>query len=431
MILSISQEGVERYRFITRSIPLYFRGRFDMGRIHSVSLQKVWKGIVSVLMIISYSSIIRFSSAPGLEKLAFINKCGNICAYSVPVFVLLYIANLAKTKKYRPSNICWWIISLYCLLFFSAILHGNDFIKKGIVGNITMTLFFDGVLQSEDKDFFHAFLGWLNVLTVINLLSVIMFCKSDGFTYYNSLGLYEPYTYILAGDNGHIVTVFPAMCFDVALYAKTRKKRFLFLALILSTTFFLTFSVTSIIMICLTVGLYVLYTRVPLLRRIGTNRWVPVLGLILFFILFIELGGYQLFSTWFSTLFGKDIVSSGRAWLYPIANEYIFGSPWIGYGYVSSFSRFGGLSSPHNVVQNMLLSGGIIGLVIYFTIIVCTMRNTADHRKGNKGYLFFICAFEAYLFASMAEAYENYLPFFLFWWICLSISQWDSFEKIL
>ncbi len=404
----------------------------------NVFLKKAVKVGLGVVAGISFSTIIEFSQVPGLEFLSFFNGFMDIGAFISTIVIGLYLIAVFFKHKWVPSKVCITILLLYILIVLSTIISGATIVKRGILSNIFLVLLFDACVDTEDGPIVLSVLNTMKLLCLLNFLTVIIYLRNGGMPYFdlriNDARMTNTGQYLLGVDNGHIVTLLPLICCDIAEFQKNRKKTALILPAIFILGIFLTFSVTTVLILAGTAILFWICKKKSEIRKILLDRRLFIASLLAFFLFFIIFEGYSIFSNLFFTLFGKDIASSGRARLYPIAISYIQKKWLFGYGYVYSNNWIGGYNSPHNIILDMLLSGGVVGLCIYFSILSSTMKAgllTLKKDQTKDGCLFFMCAIVAFVFCSMAEGYDTYVSFYLFWWMCLAVAQWDKFEKLL
>ena len=401
-------------------------------------LNKVLKVGLGVVAGISFSTMIEFSQVLGLEYLSFVNEFMDIVAFVSCVVIGLFLTAALLKRKWMPSKQCLFILFFYILTVISTVLSEATILKRGILSNVFLSLLFDACIDVEDGSIVLSLIHTLKILSLLNFLTVILYHRYGGMPYFdwriNSVRATNSSQYLLGVDNGHIVTILPLICFDLARFQKHRKKTALFFPCLFVFEIFLTFSVTTVIILVGTVTLFLVCKKYAFLRNILIDRRWFIPALLAFFLFFILFNGFSYFSDLFITLFGKDFTTSERARLYPIALSYIK-KQWIfGYGYIYNDSWIGGYNSPHNVILNIVLSSGVVGLGIYLSILSSTLKAgliTLKRDPSNFGCLFLLCAIVGFVFGSMAEGYDTYVSFYLFWWMCLAAAQWDKFERLI
>ncbi len=382
--------------------------------------------------ILASAQLIDFNSCIGYEKFGIISKLIRYSLALIAAVILYSFIIMTAKRKYKMSSICTDIIVMYVYLAIISILQNNTeaLYKRGFLSCICMSIVFDMVLVLEDLNMFKNFLRALNTLAIINFISIVLMHSSNGFLVQTARGIVDSY-YFLSLDNGHIVMLFPVICFNYAIYLRTRKVRYLVIVLVSIVGELITFSVTSCIMIALIFTIYFVRTHISTIGKIFTNKLVVVVMLIIIFAFFFLGHGIDLLSNVFILLFKKDIASTGRAGLYPIALDYIRRSPIVGYGYVADNRWIGGFNSPHNVIMNYLLAGGIIGLFLFLRIIYKAIKMGNNGSSLCQENIFLLTGIIAYVIASLAEGYDTYESYYLFWWVCISLGNNNAMNRIL
>ena len=393
---------------------------------------------LGIIIGFSFTSIPDFKQCPGLESLSFINYAMDIGALFSGFIVGMAVIILVARGQWKATKLYILLLAFYSIMIFSSLFHGASIMNRGVIANIFLVALFDICLYLNEKTIFKSTLFCLNIICLINLIFIFVYHPNGGMAYVRATDDWHFWTnssqYLLGVDNGHIVTLLPVICFDLAEYVRKRKIIYVLLPILFGAGIFITFSVTTVAIVLCTVFLYCLYRRNPRICNFGANGYVFIGILLWTFTFFILLDGYKLFSPVFNYLFGKDIVDSGRARLYPIAYAFIKKKWLFGYGYLYNGKWIGGYNSPHNIILNILLSGGFVSLILYFGIIVLTLargRYQIKKSRGDKCCILIVCAIESYVFFSIIEGYDTYISFYLFWWMCLAISQWDKFQRLL
>lgn len=394
------------------------------------TLNTIAKFIFAEMTTFAFATIILFERCRGYESLSFINTFLYGCVgLSVLVIALLTVTLLLK-KQYRMSTGCLLIVIMYAEFFMASILNGNVHIRRGFLANVFMVIYFDIILYTRDSISFRGSVHGLTLLALLNLVSVTLQHNTLGFLYHYRTGAWRNKYYLLGYDNGHIVTMFPAIMLNLEIYLHTKKKKYLWIAILLSLSSFIVDSKLSIMMEILTVAIIVVRKHFPLIKKLFMNKWVWIAGMLAATFIIAIMNRFGLFSEILVSLVGKDLESTGRSMLYPIAVSYIKKNPIIGYGYVVDDSWIGGFNCPHNVILDYLLMGGIIALFLYLLILYRSIRKAENHIKKGYNCTPLLSGVLAYLFCSLGEGYETYSSYYLFWWMCLAISHYDSFESL-
>lgn len=388
------------------------------------------KKLLVCLCVISFSSIIEFKLCRGLERFAFIDYAIRGGSVLATIGILCFIVISLLSRRYKISSICLLIVMMYGFFVLNSLFRGRPLAKRGTLANFVMVLLFDYILYRKDSDSFRAILNTLNVLTFINCITIIIYYPQRGMPFYAN-SYQGDWRYFLGYDNGHIITLFPLICFNSMIYIRTRRRIYLVPIIISLIGVIITKSATTTLMLVMIPCIYYAHKYSQLIRKTIMNRWVIVFFLILAFVFFFMMNGFTVVSDVLMRLFGKDIATSGRARLFPIALSYIRKSWLIGYGYAVSDLWIGGYSSPHNVFFNFLLTGGIIGLIWYLSIILTALREGGKSIYEHREFRILFSGIVAYVAASFAEGYDTYVTFYLFWCVCLALKNWKSMNAII
>ncbi len=124
---------------------------------------------------------------------------------------------------------------------------------------------------------------------------------------------------------------------------------------------------------------------------------------------------------------------TGRTMVWKICLHYIADRPYIGYGFncfwnakhiYEMFSTLQWpLNSAHSLYLNLMLSVGLVGAIIFVTLLVWGIRSmfTQFKNTGEFGYLFLFSLFIFFTIHGIFEGYlieMGYFPFVFFWGIC-------------
>lgn len=181
---------------------------------------------------------------------------------------------------------------------------------------------------------------------------------------------------------------------------------FLFLAGLMYNFVFIYFMATAFIGLVVVIIWNVFY-------NIFKNHSAIIFTVVLFLILFVELfviiqsGGLWI-SGLITYIFGKDISFSGRRVLWIRVISAIIQKPILGYGLCSSEyirSMIGNTSGSHNYYLDIVFQRGIIGLIIFFGIVIIIIpRLVKTLNKTQYILLGFVCA---YLVMFLSEPFSS------------------------
>lgn len=121
-------------------------------------------------------------------------------------------------------------------------------------------------------------------------------------------------------------------------------------------------------------------------------------------------------AVWFiEDILNKDITFTGRTDMWDAALRVIYESPIWGYGFVDNDWFFSNMSTQaigaHNYVLNTMICGGIIGLMMYFSLIYQSLTHVICYKDA---YTYrFVAAFAVFCVMMLFEVYETTLVFLL------------------
>lgn len=345
--------------------------------------------------------------------------------------VLGLIIYTIGARELFVSRSAFMMVGLYIYILFVTLIQrrlsnlGN--IPRGLLCIIVMVVLFDRIITERKWGEFRAFLSVLEILTIINFVSILVFKNTEGIKYFDmSLRVVRKGVYFLGYDNGNIITTFPVAVFNAYEYAYSRKKRHLIMIAIGMLSPILCRSTTSIIMYSLWIGFMIAYKIMARFKKIltGSVLWAMIFSG-LFYEIVIRNG--VIISSLLNTLFNKNI-SNARSIIYYYALR-IIRKKWIfGYGYVPGEKLFMNLASPHNVVLNYLIYGGVVGVAWFFIIILYSIKKLGN--SSARSSIILLGAILALVIASYAEGYDSYLNFYQLLIIVLCAMRFNDFDEM-
>ena len=125
---------------------------------------------------------------------------------------------------------------------------------------------------------------------------------------------------------------------------------------------------------------------------------------------------------------GKSTSFTGRIQIWAIIFEVISRKPIIGYGYYNNIIEMVlGYGNPQNGVLKCLIDTGILGLLFYACIVMCSFKITNVKEKSESTYILSMIAFYyAMLVASLVEINLTHLIVFLCMSIVAALNAKDS-----
>lgn len=396
--------------------------------MNAAHLKYIIKSVLAALMVLTYSTIVHFEYCRGFEFLSFINVILRFLQFAMIGLIIIMMIPSYISHRFRMSKTALLILVLYLYIAGVTLYNGYNFLRAGLVANILLPLLFDIALFEKDEAMFKGWLHTLEVMTVINFISILLLVGRDGFDYSDGVSRLR-YVYFLHYDNGHVVTTFPVMCFNLMLYLRNRRKRHLLFVVIVLAGYIITFSATTLVMCIFFFAALLVYRYFPLIKSAFLNKTFMISAIVIVFVLMIVLGGYKRLVFIFEILFNKNILN--RSGVFETALQYIRRSMLIGYGYVVDAKWIAGYNSGHNLYLNFMLAGGIIGLALFVWILFSTLGNGKRQCRSCKELYIMYCGVIAYMVAGMAEGYDTYASFYLFLWMCITLAHGDGINALL
>ena len=378
--------------------------------------KKILSGNKLFLYIISFLFVVGFfrgTAISGFEMFAglrFVDQMFTLFQYCGMVYILYLIYK-------RGFALTLWrcmYLGFFILILISTFLSGIE--VKEAISHITNILFvgawFNVLWNNKRIVGLEAFVESLNLLQIINLITIIAF--PDGMKYANSNTVMGAagHVYFLGYDNGLIMYVLPCIFLNFYLRHQTNKGRYRVYNVLLIASIIISGSVTGILTILMVL---VLYNSRYLYRILGGKK-----GIILAILVFLGLSS-MFIQEYFSDillLLGKGMTLSGRTDIWSWAMSYIKESPIIGYGYNTERAREVffwriGVSAAHSQLLDVMLQAGIIGLVIYLLLYAKSLKGCLKMFKKNRSpswkLLFVIQA--VFFFVMIVESYSSYAAY--------------------
>lgn len=299
------------------------------------------------------------------------------------------------------------MLALFQLSFvFATILYGGDvwISVKTIAFNLILYLFIDQMVRNKNHAIIKTLNNTLFMYIIINAILLVFF--QDGFgPYINGYVITaDSRLNFLGKDNALIFIFIFAITLSVMSYGKSALRTKMIIAITLFTMVFV-WSGTGLLGIFLLV-IYLLFIQGRKADRFLNFGKLTVAYIFIYFGLVI-FRVQDNFSWLIEDILHKDVTLTGRTYLWDSALLYISQRPWTGYGIseIGMIERHGSYYSPHNLILQILISGGIVALILFLSVYMYSgikmMKNGKVCRNLISAALFI------YLFVSLTEATLN------------------------
>lgn len=283
--------------------------------------------------------------------------------YNWPLFILVGYMVLSNLWSYMPNRGGTWELGIF--LMYAVYLKN----------------------RYNTKQFLYLFNGFMITVTTICLLHV--FSYPDQYTYVHAgvpvwMGMFgNKNTLGMAMIIASVTNLLVIMNYKHKLWIKI------------------------LLVIVLLVELYALYrsysitsylAAIAILGVIVKNHFFQIKKFSLYVIGAIILGllivfGHQVVGQIVATFTPRDVTFSGRTIIWDVTREYFMNTPWIGHGYNGIWSRpelletihnltAQPLTETHNSIMDILLQFGIIGLLLFSSVLYKFSKNLKVNKES-------------------------------------------------
>ena len=250
----------------------------------------------------------------------------------------------------------------------------------------------------------------LEIYTFINLLTVLLYPNGMYAWQIVDSNEYRTDCWFFGFRNNHLWLLLPSMlvsCLCDYMDYSRLKARSILICCMVGITSFLIGSATALTVVSVTLAFFIMFVYfLPSgLERLAI--WIPPIIVIAGFICIVFLGSTNVVSMLAETL-GRDSTFTGRTVIWRAALQAIVSNFWIGVGDSSIRVTDTFIAThPHNEVLNILLNGGLIGLVI-FTILSFSAGRQLMRCHRSEIVILFAAVLSGYAAASISESFTYF-----------------------
>lgn len=325
-----------------------------------------------------------------------LNQICNILMFGIiAVIGVIYISKIIKDKKI--PNIQIYIIAFMMSLFISTILGTKDFsfFFKVYVKWFAISIYVEMLIKNDLKFFLKTFSIYIFSIILINFASIVLF--PNGFMQANGVSIY-----FLGNDNTSTINLILGTLFiilkDYFFYKKMSKISVISI-LAVTISYIITWSATGIVAVVMMLAFLIfLYKR---------NKWTKIFNIKTYIaiaiVIFLAIVVFRLQNHFEYIIVGmlkKDLTFSQRVFIWDRCLNYIAQSPILGLGVQEYSARLFAINiyHAHCTFLNVVLEGGIIGIIFYINIFIQIIRNLEKHKNSEFTnilsvgfFIFFIC----------------------------------------
>lgn len=338
------------------------------------------------------------------------------------ILVVLFIFITYTKHLNAVKDFVFCIVLIFGFLLFFTLASGiNSGIRPIVVmtvKSVAFAIIFSSYLQREPKPIFEIIAKATLILGLINIVLMIL-----------APNLIGENRYFIASNRNNFPNLFLPGILAGFIANKSSEKNEKYYWLLLLVAFFTVVYVKSVTSI-MGIGMILIYSILE--QKISFIRKYSAIGLLvgigLFFIIMILHNDNSLISQ--SKLIGKfldgadkDITFSGRTWVWMSSLGIISENPFNGVGYYWGdwAMRTFHVANTHNIILEILLTGGMSLLIIISFLIIKLMIRVKKNVCPQSSYgIFFI--FTVYLMMMQFEVY-NYAMQFVFYFIVYVASK--------
>lgn len=348
---------------------------------------------------------------PFLEPLVFkswmqqIDTLYSIAKIIAFFFIIIECLNIKKVPK-----IIWLIILYQVELYCSTLLNPHGDIARLIGPSISVIAPCLYVQMMFEKNKWQEMLknnvDILVVLSIINLVTVIVFPNGIVKEAMDSDGNEQ---FFLGIENRFSFYYLPLLgiqaILSLSMFGKINHKVFI-MGLVNTAVLLYFWAVGGMLSMLLLMSFMLLFSIV----NFGKLLKVYIMGFL------VLLGNYLLvivrimkqYEHFFSVTLDKDITLSGRTYLWDYGLLSFSQHPFLGVGYenTSYLGRFLDVAHMHNLMMNILFTGGLLGLLLFFLIQFQWMKKIDNYRNTKEGGILILIMFFSF-FMSMADSFDN------------------------
>lgn len=297
------------------------------------------------------------------------------------VMAILYIAIfIFKERELTTSTIQLLSMAFFLIPIVSAFINGGSFVRavKAMLPIMALVIYFDAMIRKYKLYAVDLIANLMVVYIVINAICLIIFPNGFGayIAEYTQTGADSRLNF-LGKDNRFIY--FFIFTIVICAVAKGIKSRITIWAILLSFfSMLFVWSGTGVIGIFL-FSVYLLFVHGKKLDK--AVKLIPLA--VLFAVIFVSVVFFhiqEIFSDFIVLFLHKDPTFTGRTYLWARSLELIAQKPLLGYGVTETYflERHGNYYSPHNLILQILLTGGYLQFGLFIALVIVAGSKLRD-----------------------------------------------------
>lgn len=253
---------------------------------------------------------------------------------------------------------------------------------------LAIALISEYYMKRKPQKYISATLKLLILLLIIDLVSILLFPN----------GMYENYWNTANWFLGYKTERVRAVCMPVLLFSslndisnKGKLSAFTWiLAVVAVIDIFLsgaTGGLVATLVFCIMIFLINFASEISRYLYKIFNFKILIATIIILNVIVVILQDLSLFETFITDILGKEMTLTGRTIIWALSWKYALKSPILGHGFIisSEYEKITGVlagTSPHNLFLGVFVYTGIVGIVVFFSMIYfaisCTNKKKFD-----------------------------------------------------
>lgn len=365
---------------------------------------------------------------PFLEPLVFKSWMQQIdTLYSIAKIIAFFFILIEYLNIKNVPKIIWLIILYQVELYCSTLLNPHGDVSRLIGPSISVIapcLYVQMMFEKNKcQEMLKNNVDILVLLSIINLITVIVFPNGIVKEAMDSDGNEQ---FFLGIENRFSFYYLPLLgiqaIFSLSISGRINQKVFI-MGLINTAVLLYFWAVGGMLSMLFLMSFMMLFSIVNFGKflKVYVMAFLVLLGNYLLVIVRIM----KQYEHFFSVTLDKDITLSGRTYLWDYGLLSFSQHPLFGVGYESTsyLGRFLDVAHMHNLMMNILFTGGLLGLFLFFLIQFQWMKKIDKFRNTKEGGILILIMFFSF-FMSMADSFDNAT-----FWIILMLAF--NIDKIL
>lgn len=374
---------------------------------------------------------------PGLAQFGFYSIISKFKYISITIVFILIL----RRRKMRLNKLAFYFGIFSLVLIVITFFKGGeliDCIQQGV--DILFLIFWIEICLGLNRKktlkyltYYYSFIAILNFAFIIIFPAGIIETSSA-----NALNL-------AGDDNKMLFTLLPAMAIGIVYvltYAKESKirRKIITVIIIFIASEVIIFAVTGVLMFLATIILFILDRNSKVAKKIFSLRnCVIILAILFYLVVFSDVFEKGLFADFITYVLQKPVNFSGRTTLWTQAIIKIAQAPIFGYGYgteniyaFSFITQSGTLTgfSTHDGYLRILLEGGIVSLLLYFSIYIKLFKACKSSFKNNANIRIIVFASLGFLIGCIFESEYYSVTYLLMLGILYDSRKWPTASNI-